>query len=1647
MIEENILDWIDLGDSIQKIDLYKKKIFIFRLFHSLSMHSHFPKVFYYLIIFMFFAQIWALNLYPVKNIKGDLILEVINYFDNIFLIQNIIINEKTFLILLIINVIIFFLSNFCIISNAILLSRKIKFTFLLSLNSFLNMINIYYLNGPNIEIIFNNIKIFKENKDNNFEICSFKSTKNVIILIICFVYAILVIINIFFVSLYMNEIGSINEVNYKMQISSNYSIIMTIIKLFYFAFHFIIETFMGKNNKIINLIYYLCFLVLNFSMSYYAYKFLFYYNYYLNNFVHWGWYYSTWFSLCLFFKHLLNIKVSSLAIICGIIIISIGLYFHYYYNIFNLMTKLNIFETNDIIDIEKYNNLLLYLMNSHDNSNDTILLLGIIERFEEYLSTKPELNEQYNKLLYDKHLQKKFTSNNELIVLSIISIVYTYNIEKSKDITYLTFCMCYFLVNMFKNPTYAIWLCTKIKEKTHIQSYYKYVLMEEIKTYLLKKIETNKNKLTLKHLQLSSVILYNQYVDLFKMKIYDATCSQIEYFDLLKNSMTTTNKTTKNFLKLGEDILNLRKDIFNIWEKIILLNPFSNESERDFMIYLQIILQDDVLTKSEEKKFNSLITEKLYERNNLYHSMFLKDFSSVVISEGCSYNGKIIYTTTNFSSMFLFSGKEILNCTIDDLIPDVVQVFHKYIIEDAIKFSNLSYIFKNQRNVLLKGKNGILFNIHLFVKPCPNLSFGLVYFLNIQKTNEKNIVIILDENLIIHGFTGLFQVNNNFTMNNNYGLSYGINGHHIGIIIPEILYYVEYDSKKNIFTLNKNNIDLKGSLYPLINFQDFDGGIKKILEIIKSKNNDDNKNKFIQKLHNFIKKLNSFYPKPYSVFFKIENHSFLKGKYHYYRIYIINDLFSGGGENDTLKNNKNDLNEDDKEINSNEEKDISDASKNKQNLIASRASQNYAEKSIQINTERNLLKSETSKNTNKEKRINLKIDAENMNKNNKKSQKKIMNHFDKLFNYSQDSSPSSILTKNSAESSTVKLNNIKKKIMKKDDSFYIKLIKYLPYLYLIIIAVLIYVDKYFNESSVDAMIEFLRENLYFIRTKISCASVYNSFVSIKFVRANFISNEGCEGDCIKAYSELIKEYLFNIRKQKYDIYDYYPDFITIFDERQNMTLFSLDNSEIDILNLDIDNWLNLIIDHGMKIIAYIQNLTSLSDSFNENIFNSYMNNILFNTYKYFYSHYEGFYAEDKERRCKAISEDSFWIIIAVSLSVGFFIALIIFFVKKIYNIEVNYLEKLISFTSPNFEEYLKRLHDLKKKFRENDNDEDKNDEDADKNDLEKNEEEENSFKIEKKKKITSKNIKNHSVDKSKKIKQIKLYQKRLEKKRIMSKYFFRKNLIFILKISLLLISSIIYFIITYLLTSRMKINYYKFDAVVEDIDVIYFQYYKIFMDIKKSVENFYNYGTKITLKSSDFERPKFGNSLLNIKSNSIFSNSTKARFDQLYNGDVCSLICKNKEETQNCGNLFSTIMKKGIEQAVVEMSVVITRVLDELISVKSKQELKNVFGKSESYNNYEAFMGKYFTLAFTETHNIFTICRSEQRAYINNISQILLIVFVVIYICCLIIFIYFIYDYKKLLGSFLNFVGIIPSKIISDDDDFYNNIIKIEELF
>ena len=37
----------------------------------------------------------------------------------------------------------------------------------------------------------------------------------------------------------------------------------------------------------------------------------------------------------------------------------------------------------------------------------------------------------------------------------------------------------------------------------------------------------------------------------------------------------------------------------------------------------------------------------------------------------------------------MFSGKELTSLTIDDLLPNIVQTFHKELIDNAIKISNV----------------------------------------------------------------------------------------------------------------------------------------------------------------------------------------------------------------------------------------------------------------------------------------------------------------------------------------------------------------------------------------------------------------------------------------------------------------------------------------------------------------------------------------------------------------------------------------------------------------------------------------------------------------------------------------------------------------------------------------------------------------------------------------------------------------------------------------------------------------------------------------------------------------------------------------------------------------------------------------------
>ena len=470
----------------------------------------------------------------------------------------------------------------------------------------------------------------------------------------------------------------------------------------------------------------------------------------------------------------------------------------------------------------------------------------------------------------------------------------------------MTIHMCYFLINNLNNPTYSMFLCSKLKNEDHKCLFYKFLLIEDIKKYLIFQLNKNSNKESIKHVEIGSVILYYLYMYLFKLKIYDAICNQIDYFDLLKNNIYT-NEMVQNFLKSGKIILKSRKEILTIWEKIIQLNLFSDECQKDYLLYLDTIIQDKILSREESKKYMLLKNSKFQEKDNIYYSMFLLDSSCILLVDGYLTFEKILYATQNFSSLFMYNNKELINITIDDLLPNCIQVFHKELVDDAIKYSNLNYIYKRPKDSFIRNKNGDFFNINLFIKSVPNLNYGLIYYTYIQKVHEDNFIIVIDKDLKINGYTEMSQVDSSFTLSNGFNLTPNILGYHIGIFIPDILALIEY--KNDQFDITKKDYELKGYLYPVENLNNLKNRLDIILAKIKenkinenkiqgeNENNMDNLNTEIKEM---IRELSEQNIKPFSIFYKIKLYSFLNDKFKYYRIYIYNDIIANN-ENESIE--------------------------------------------------------------------------------------------------------------------------------------------------------------------------------------------------------------------------------------------------------------------------------------------------------------------------------------------------------------------------------------------------------------------------------------------------------------------------------------------------------------------------------------------------------------------------------------------------------------------------------------------------------------------------------------------------------------------------------------------------------------------------
>ena len=150
MIDSNVIEWLDFGDSTQQIDAYilahKKKLF--RFFHELLKNKNFPNLEIILII-LYFIQLMIIIL--IIDEKNDFIVEILMNLRNIFLFSEIIDNIEIY------KKILFIISTIIIIDILLMLIiffsiKYFKPHLILILINFINIIIFYYLLGPSVEI-------------------------------------------------------------------------------------------------------------------------------------------------------------------------------------------------------------------------------------------------------------------------------------------------------------------------------------------------------------------------------------------------------------------------------------------------------------------------------------------------------------------------------------------------------------------------------------------------------------------------------------------------------------------------------------------------------------------------------------------------------------------------------------------------------------------------------------------------------------------------------------------------------------------------------------------------------------------------------------------------------------------------------------------------------------------------------------------------------------------------------------------------------------------------------------------------------------------------------------------------------------------------------------------------------------------------------------------------------------------------------------------------------------------------------------------------------------------------------------------------------------------------------------------------------
>ena len=293
----------------------------------------------------------------------------------------------------------------------------------------------------------------------------------------------------------------------------------------------------------------------------------------------------------------------------------------------------------------------------------------------------------------------------------------------------------------------------------------------------------------------------------------------------------------------------------------------------------------------------------------------------------------------------------------------------------------------------------------------------------------------------------------------------------------------------------------------------------------------------------------------------------------------------------------------------------------------------------------------------------------------------------------------------------------------------------------------------------------------------------------------------------------------------------------------------------------------------------------------------------------------------------------------------------------------------------------------------------------------------------------------------------------------MSKSFFIWNFFFILRGVGVFVIAISYFLVISIIQASYKNKFLEFDSNINSIEVVYKTSFDVFLRLKYILVDYTNYEiaknnssntTHLAIEipeNNEIETPKLGNLLMPIINSGEYNKEQVDLLNTLYNADACSVLFeKDSDDYINCSSFWSSILVKGMEQSITQMSVVINTVLDELNALRlGSKNITVILNNTSSYSQFEYFIEYYFLLAYWKTVDIFDALKADKINSIFNIYLIILIVYIVAVFVLMTLVIKLVYSSRDMLNSFLNFIGILPIKYICEDPELYKDILKLEQ--